>query len=86
MVIADPQLSINGIPFATRVYWMRRANQALGELSGSLCPFAAFGTAIVNHTDTTGLGDLVCIGVNQNSRTGNPSLHGKRYTYHSEEI
>lgn len=55
---------------------MRQANKALDELSGSPCPFAAFGTAIVNHTDTDGLGDLICIGVNQNRQTGNPSLHG----------
>lgn len=75
--IPDPTLSINNIPFATRAYWMRRANEALGELSGSPCPFAAFGTVIVNHTNSDGLGELVCIGANENSRTGNPSLHGE---------
>ena len=75
--IADPTLSINNIPFATRVHWMRRANEALGELSGSPCPFAAFGTVIVNHTNSDGLGELVCMGVNENSLTGNPSLHGE---------
>ncbi|KAH8705697.1 guanine deaminase [Talaromyces proteolyticus] len=75
--IADPTLSINSISFATRAYWMRRANEALAELSGSSCPFAAFGTVIVNHTNSNGLGDLVCIGVNENSQTGNPSLHGE---------
>ncbi|KAE8368709.1 hypothetical protein BDV27DRAFT_121853 [Aspergillus caelatus] len=56
---------------------MRRANRVLGELSGSPCPFAAFGTAVVNHTDNDGLGDLICIGFNQNRQTGNPSLHGE---------
>ncbi|KAE8156931.1 cytidine deaminase-like protein [Aspergillus tamarii] len=70
-------LTTNGIPFSTRAYWMRRANQALGELSGSPCPFAPFGTAVVNHTDTDGFGDLICIGVNQNRQIGNPSLHGE---------
>lgn len=76
-VIAKPQLSINGIPFSTRAHWMRRANAALADL-GSPCPFAAFGTAIVNHTATTadGLGELVCIGANANSKTGNPTMHG----------
>jgi hypothetical protein len=63
------------IPFSTRVYWMRRANGVLAELS-SPCPFAAFGTVIVNHTDTKGLGNLVCIGVNSVFQIGNPTLHG----------
>lgn len=57
---------------------MRRAISALAELE-SPCPFAAFGTVIVNHTDTSSdpKGRLVCIGVNQNSQLGNPTLHGK---------
>jgi hypothetical protein len=40
---------------------------------------SAFGTVIVNHTAVTsdGLGELVCIGINENSKTGNPTLHGK---------
>ncbi|KAE8379991.1 cytidine deaminase-like protein [Aspergillus bertholletiae] len=76
-VFPDPALTVNGIPFSTRAHWMRRANEALGELTHSPCPFAAFGTAIVNHTDTNGLGDLICIGVNQNRQTGNPALHGE---------
>jgi tRNA(Arg) A34 adenosine deaminase TadA len=54
---------------------MRRANQALAEL-GSPCPFAAFGTVIVNHTGLN-LGDEICIGANSNSRLGNPTLHGE---------
>ena len=74
-VIADPKLSINSVPLSTRAHWMRRANAALGEL-GSPCAFAAFASAIVNHT-ASGLGELVCIGVNSNSVTGNPTLHGK---------
>ncbi|PIL36682.1 hypothetical protein GSI_00371 [Ganoderma sinense ZZ0214-1] len=74
-VIADPTLSINGIPFSTRAHWMRVANAALAELE-SPCSFSAFATAIVNHT-APGLGELVCIGVNANSKTGNPTLHGE---------
>ena len=76
VTIADATLAINGIPFSTRAHWMRHANAALQEVGHSACPFAAFGTAIVNHTGANGLGDLVCIGANQNSQTGNPSLHG----------
>ena len=72
--LADPTLAINGVPFATRAHWMRRANVALGELA-SPCAFAAFATAIVNHT-APGLGELVCIGVNSNRQTGDPTLHG----------
>ncbi|KAE8150451.1 cytidine deaminase-like protein [Aspergillus avenaceus] len=62
---------------STRAHWMRRANEALGELSTSPCPFSAFGTAVVNHTGTNGLGDLICLGVNENRQTGNPALHGE---------
>lgn len=71
-------LTVNSIPYSTRVHWMRKANEALSLLS-SPCPFAAFGTVIVNHTAVTpdGLGKLVCIGINENSKTGNPTLHGK---------
>lgn len=77
-VISDPSLSINGVNFSTRAHWMRRANAALGELV-SPCPFGAFGTVIVNHTAAAaggGLGELVCIGANNISLTGNPSMHG----------
>lgn len=65
------------IPFSTRAFWMRRANAALGELD-SPCPFAAFGTVIVNHTDLSEgpHGKAVCYGVNTNRKTGNPTLHG----------
>ncbi|KAL3425684.1 cytidine and deoxycytidylate deaminase zinc-binding region [Phlyctema vagabunda] len=66
------------LPLGTRAYWMRRANQALSDLA-SPCPFAAFGTAIVNHTDTSvdARGKLVCIGANNRTLTGNPILHGE---------
>jgi len=71
-------LTENAVPYSTRVHWIRKANEALSLLS-SPCPFAAFGTAIVNHTAVTedGLGELVCIGINENARVGNPTLHGK---------
>lgn len=56
---------------------MRRAISALSELD-SPCPFAAFGTVIVNHTDTSDeKGRLICMGVNSNSRSGNPTMHGE---------
>ncbi|EXJ90444.1 hypothetical protein A1O1_03546 [Capronia coronata CBS 617.96] len=74
-VISDQSLSINGVNFSTRAYWMRQANAALGELV-SPCPFGAFGTVIVNHT-AGGLGELVCMGANNISLTGNPSMHGE---------
>jgi len=56
---------------------MRRANAALAELD-SLCPFGAFGTVIVNHTDLSEgpFGKEVCIGVNS-VLSGNPTLHGE---------
>lgn len=61
---------------------MRRAISALYELRDSPCPIQAFGTAIVNHTtghddDSLGFGELICIGVNANQQTGNPTLHGE---------
>ena len=75
-VISRPTTSLNGIAFATRAHWMRAANQALLSL-GTSCPFAAFGTAIVNHTANDGLGELVCTGANNITLTGNPTLHGE---------
>ncbi|KAJ5805425.1 guanine deaminase [Penicillium pulvis] len=69
MPLADPGLMINGVSIETRSHWMRLANQALGDLSGSPCPFAAFGTVIVNHTDSIA-GELICMGVNENGKTG----------------
>jgi tRNA(Arg) A34 adenosine deaminase TadA len=74
--ILQPEISTHSIPFSTRAYWMRRANTALADL-GNSCPFAAFGSVIVNHTDTTGLGQLIRIGANSNSAKGNPILHGE---------
>lgn len=57
---------------------MRRAISALAD-HGSPCPFEAFGTVIVNHTDTSSdpNGRLICIGVND-VNSGNPTLHGMR--------
>ncbi|PVI02320.1 guanine deaminase [Periconia macrospinosa] len=75
-ILANSASTINGIPFSTRAYWMRKANEALGDVLDDPCPFAAFGTAIVNHTDE-GLGELVCIGANANRLTGNPTMHGE---------
>ncbi|KAI1095135.1 cytosine deaminase [Rostrohypoxylon terebratum] len=72
-VVSDPKLSINGVPFSTRAYWMRQANLALHQP----CPFAAFGSVIVNHTSTSELGELICTGANSGSTTGNPTLHGE---------
>jgi len=76
--ISNPTLAINNIPFSTRAHWMRQANAALSQLV-SPCPFGAFGTVIVNHTapGPDGMGELVCIGANNISMTGNPTLHGK---------
>lgn len=76
-VIAAPGLSINSVPHGTRAHWMRAANAALADVGGSPCPFAAFGSVVVNHTDADGPGQLVCVGANANSRTGNPTLHGE---------
>ena len=67
-------LFINSVPFSTREYWMRQANLALYQLSGP-CPFAAFGSVVVNHTGQTGVGKVVCIGAN-NRTGGNPINHG----------
>ncbi|KAL7624453.1 hypothetical protein AAE478_006018 [Parahypoxylon ruwenzoriense] len=61
------------IPFSARAYWMRQAVLALGHP----CPYAAFGTVIVNHTADSGLGKLVCTGANSRSGSGNPTLHGE---------
>lgn len=73
----------DSIPDKSRQFWMQQANLALSQLS-SPCPFAAFGTVIVNHsaiTPDSPHGTLVCQGVNRNSETGNPTLHGMNYTY-----
>ncbi|TVY33341.1 hypothetical protein LOCC1_G008213 [Lachnellula occidentalis] len=79
----NPQDPEDTIPFSTRAHWIRRTNAALSELY-SPCPFAAFGTVIVNHTSPSAspsnpnaLGEIVCMAVNQNQQTGNPTLHGE---------
>lgn len=74
-----PMETKDEVPFETRAYWMRKANVALAELH-SPCPFAAFGTVIVNHTATSEeypYGKMICMSVNQNQQTGNPTLHGE---------
>ncbi|KAH9828869.1 cytidine deaminase-like protein [Teratosphaeria destructans] len=63
------------IPTTEREHWMRTAISALDTLT-SPCPFAAFGTAIVNHS-STGESNLICIGANAIGSTGNPTLHGE---------
>ncbi|KAH8821618.1 cytidine deaminase-like protein [Xylogone sp. PMI_703] len=75
---ATDDLSSDPVPYSTRAYWMRMANQALSELI-SPCPFQAFGTVIVNHTDTSSdpKGTLVCIGANSMATTGDPTMHGE---------
>lgn len=77
--ISQQQLSINGVPYRTRAFWMRKANAALLEVAGSNCPFGAFGSVIVNHTvaGPDGLGEMVCMGANSNRQTGDPTMHGK---------
>jgi hypothetical protein len=71
--------SSNGIPSTTRAHWMRVASSA--NLAISACPFAPYGTAVVNHTlslsNSSHLGDLICTGVNDNHQSGNPTLHGE---------
>ena len=74
---AELTKDVNAIPLSTRVYWMRQANAVLAQLSTTPCPFAPFGTVIVNHTnDASGLGELVCMGLNAVGTVGNPTLHG----------
>ena len=55
---------------------MRQANAVLEQLSSSPCPFGPFGTVVINHTDTSGLGEVVCIGLSARDTEGNPTLHG----------
>ncbi|KAI1499452.1 cytidine deaminase-like protein [Biscogniauxia marginata] len=70
--VDDSTLPANGIPLETRAHWMRQANLVLKMP----CPFAAFGSVVVNHTKP-GLGELVCTGANARRETGNPTLHGE---------
>ena len=77
-LLAHCQDDIDTVPLASRQHWIRRSIDALAELTGSPCPFEAFGSAIVNHTDTTTSehGQLICIGANSIVKQGNPTLHG----------
>ncbi|OHE97326.1 cytidine and deoxycytidylate deaminase zinc-binding region [Colletotrichum orchidophilum] len=52
-------LAVNSIPAARRVECVQKTNVALFQQSGP-CPFAAFGTIIVNHTSD----EVVCEGAN----------------------
>ncbi|KAI0102700.1 cytidine deaminase-like protein [Nemania sp. FL0031] len=79
LVLEEGPNRFRAIPLSTREHWMRRANQALSGLA-SPCPFAAFSSVIVNHTDSRSsspLGRLICAGVNSGRRRGNPTLHGE---------
>ncbi|KAJ7118813.1 cytidine deaminase-like protein [Mycena epipterygia] len=63
-------ITVGGIPYSKRVEYMRKTNAALFAQSG-VCPFAAFGAIIVNHTSD----EVVCEGAN--FRTGDPTIHGE---------
>ena len=76
LMLPKDDVALNDIPYSTREHWMRFANQAPVSLI-SPCSFAPFGSAIVNHTSQTGIGELVCLGANNISVTGNPALHGE---------
>ncbi|KAL8372302.1 hypothetical protein RB595_001881 [Gaeumannomyces hyphopodioides] len=88
-VIAPASQLSNADIQATREFWMRRAIAVLEEQTGSPCPFAAFGTVIVNHTADacsavgseqgcpSPAGTLVCAAVNAIGTTGDPTLHGE---------
>jgi hypothetical protein len=69
----------NGVPSSTRAHWMLAASSA--NLAISPCPFAPYGTAVVNHTlslsNSSHLGELICTGVNDNHHSANPTLHGE---------
>ena len=71
--------SSDALPLSTRAHWMQVASSA--NLAVSACPFAPYGTAVVNHTlsssNSSEPGDLICTGVNDNHLSGNPTLHGE---------
>ncbi|KAK0666809.1 cytidine deaminase-like protein [Cercophora samala] len=71
---SPPKCHHNTIPLSVREHWIHQAN-ALALTHP--CPFAAFGTVIVNHTSDNPQGTLICTGANQSSRMGNPTLHGE---------
>jgi hypothetical protein len=71
--------TINSVPYSTRLYWMRQANEAVYNYSGpwfpqlytcvaNSSPVWAYGTVIVNHTD--GRNELVCSGANNFTTSG----------------
>ncbi|KAI3543737.1 cytidine and deoxycytidylate deaminase zinc-binding region [Colletotrichum filicis] len=79
-------LTVNSIPAAKRVEYMQKVEPRTRRSSGKAdrkclfsmsvsstvsCPFAAFGTIIVNHTSD----EVVCEGAN--FRTGDPTIHGE---------
>ncbi|GAA5824239.1 hypothetical protein JCM5353_000362 [Sporobolomyces roseus] len=66
-------LSLNGVPATTRTFWMRKASQAVGEITGHPCSRFHFGAVVVNTTTD----ELVCVSANQVSLKGNPTLHGE---------
>lgn len=65
-------LSINDVPAARRLHWMRVANEAI-YADGHPCPQAPFGSAIVNTTSD----ELVCVTSNRVGTTGDPTMHGE---------
>ncbi|GAA6060899.1 hypothetical protein JCM10212_000182 [Sporobolomyces blumeae] len=71
-------LSLNGVPATTRTYWMRKASEAVGELTGHPCTRYHFGSVVVNTTSN----ELVCVAANSVARTGNPTLHGEMVALH----
>lgn len=77
-LLVHAQDDVDTVSLESREHWMRRSIDALVELTGSPCPFEAFGSAIVNHSDTTNSqhGQLICIGANSIIQHGNPTLHG----------
>jgi len=72
---------MNGIPNDVREFWMGRAVSAVVTQLDTKCPWGAFGSVVVNHSDTTGpMGDYgkeICIGANGVDTYGNPTLHGE---------
>lgn len=61
---------------STRAHWMRVASSANYAISP--CPFAPYGTAIVNQSSSSPHpGKLICTGINDNRQTGNPTMHGE---------
>jgi len=78
-LLQESETTSDGLPSSTRAHWMRVASSA--NLAISACPFAPYGTAVVNHTlslsNSSHPGELICTGVNDNHHSGNPILHGE---------